>query len=97
VTLSPFAFHYITNELKLPAFALVLIYKHRWDQEKIFYQLKSKFHERKSWASKDDAKQAQAIFECLTHNLILLLEQKIINEEDLTDEIEQKKKVGREK
>ena len=34
---------YITNELKLPAFALVLIYKHRWDQEKIFYQLKVNF------------------------------------------------------
>ncbi len=88
---------YITNELKLPAFALVLIYKHRWDQEKIFYQLKSKFHERKSWASSDEAKQAHAIFECLTHNLMLLLEDQIINEEGLTDEIEQKKKEGREK
>lgn len=88
---------YITNELTLPAFALVLIYKHRWDQEKVFYQLKSKFHERKSWASSETAKQAQAIFECLTHNLTLMLEHQILETENITDEIEAEKKKGREK
>lgn len=88
---------YITNELTLPAFALVLIYKQRWDEEKVFYQLKSKFNERKSWASSDTAKQAQAIFECLTHNLSLQLEHQIITHEGITDEIEAKKKQGREK
>lgn len=87
---------YITNELTLPAFALVLIYKHRWDEEKIFYQLKSKFNERKSWASSDEAKQAQAIFECLAHNLTVLLESTIIKQEGITDEVESCKKKGRE-
>ena len=88
---------YITNELTLPAFALVLIYKQRWDEEKVFYQLKSKFHERKSWASSDEAKQAHALFECLAHNLSLVLEHQIIEHVGITDEIETKKKQGREK
>jgi hypothetical protein len=88
---------YITNELTLPAFALVLIYKIRWDEEKVFYQLKSKFHERKSWASSDTAKQAQAYFQCLAHNLALLIEEIIKQHENLEDEIEIKKKEGRSK
>ena len=88
---------YITNELTLPAFALVLIYKQRWDQEKVFYQLKSKFNERKSWASSQVAKQAHATFECLAHNLTLLLEHQIRQTEDIEDEIEIAKQKGRER
>ena len=51
--------------------------------------------ERKSWASTVEAKQANAIFECLAHNLLLLLEEKIISEEGLVDECERKKDLGR--
>ncbi|MFK5924235.1 MAG: transposase [Verrucomicrobiota bacterium] len=83
---------YITNELTLPAFALVRIYKHRWDIEKVFYQLKSKFNERKCWASSLVGKEAQAIFECLAHNLCLLIENQIITEENMQDEVEEGKK-----
>ena len=86
---------YITNELTLPAFALVQIYKQRWDQEKVFYQLKSKFHERKSWASSETAKQAQAYFQCLAHNLALLIEDIIKQHEEIEDEVEKKKNKGR--
>lgn len=85
---------YITNELTLPAFALVLIYKHRWDIEKVFYQLKSKFMERKSWASSLAAKEAQATFECLAHNLCVLIENQIISKEDMRDRVEEKKEKG---
>ena len=42
---------YLTNDFTLPAYQLVLLYKHRRDIEKIFHQPKSKLHERKSWAS----------------------------------------------
>lgn len=86
---------YITNELTLPAFALVLIYKHRWDIEKVFYQLKSKFIERKSWASSMTAKEAQATFECLAHNLCLLIENQIISKENMQDRVEEKKRKER--
>jgi len=39
---------YLTNDFTLPAGILVLFYKHRWDEEKVFYQFKSKMDERKS-------------------------------------------------
>jgi hypothetical protein len=50
----------LTNDNTLPAYQIVLLYKHRWDIEKIFHQFKSKMGERKSWASSLDAKQSHA-------------------------------------
>lgn len=87
---------YITNEMTIPAYQLVMIYKHRWDIEKVFYQLKSKMEERKSWASSPTAKSHQATFECLAHNLCLLVEERMISE-GLKDEVEETKAKGREK
>ena len=69
---------YLTDNFTLPAYQLVLLCKHRWDIEKIFHQLKSKMHERKSWASSLAAKQSHAIFEYLAHNLLMLLEKRVI-------------------
>lgn len=86
---------YLTNEFTLPAYQLVLIYKHRWDIEKIFHQLKSKMHERKSWGSTLETKGSQAIFECIAHNLLLLFEHRIVREEGIHDEVEAKRKLGR--
>ncbi len=86
---------YLTNDNTLPSGILVLLYKHRWDQEKVFDVLKNKMEERKSWASSDTAKQAHAMFECLAHNLLLLLEEQMINEEGLIDQCERKKDLGR--
>lgn len=86
---------YLTNDFSLPPGILVLLYKHRWDEEKVFYELKSKMEERKSWASSKDAKQAHAVFECLAHNLLLLLEESLVRDDGLTDECERKKDLGR--
>jgi IS4 transposase len=86
---------YLTNDFTLPAGVLVLLYKHRWDEEKVFYELKSKMEERKSWASSNEAKQAHAVFLCLAHNLLLLLEEHVIQDEGLIDEYERKKDLGR--
>ncbi len=72
---------YLTNDFTLPAYQFVLLYKHRWDIEKIFHQLKSKMHERKSWASPLESKESHAVFECIAHNLLLLFEQQIRREE----------------
>jgi hypothetical protein len=69
-----------------------LLYKHRWDIEKIFHELKSKMNERKSWASSKESKKSHAIFECLTHNLLLLLFEKHIEKtEVIRDKAEEKK------
>lgn len=88
-------YRYLTNDFTLPAYVIVLLYKHRWDIEKIFYQLKSKMNERKSWASSKEAKKSHAIFECITHNLLLLCEKHIEETEGFRDEVEEKKQVGR--
>jgi hypothetical protein len=53
--------------------------------------------ERKSWASSLAAKQSHAIFECLTHNLLLLFEEHIGQSEGLRDELEEKKQPARAK
>ena len=88
---------YLTNELRLPAWAIALGYKHRWDIEKIFDQFKNKMEERKSWASSENAKESHGLFKCLAHNLSLLLEEKIKQDENLTDEREKEKKERRQK
>lgn len=79
---------YLTNEMTLPPSLLVLLYKHRWDIEKVFDQFKSKMAERKSWATGKVAKSCHAQFLCLTHNLMLLFENLIKDEHGLCDEVE---------
>ncbi len=53
-------------------------------------------YERKSWASSDAAKEANANLICLAHNLMVLLEDKIENKEDVSNVAERKRKSGRE-
>ena len=89
------AYTYLTNDFTLPAYLIVLLYKHRWDIEKIFHQLKSKMGERKSWASSPAAKKSHALFECLAHNLLLLFEKLIEQTEGPRDEVEDNKQAGR--
>lgn len=87
-------YRYLTNDLNIPAFLIVTFYKHRWDIEKVYYQFKSKFCERKSWATSIEAKKSHAIFQCLLHNLCLLMEQEA-DDEGLVDEVSQKRAKGR--
>jgi hypothetical protein len=65
---------YLTNDLKLSPGLIVLLYRRRWDLEKVYDQFKNKFHEKKSWASSVTAKSAQAVFLCLVHNLMVCYE-----------------------
>ena len=88
-------YSYLTNELTPHPWSIVLGCKHRWDIEKIHDHFKNKMNETKSWASRDAAKEAHAIFQCLAHNLALLLEQRIKVEEQLVDQREAKKRSGR--
>ena len=85
---------YLTTEMTLPPGLLVLIYKQRWDIEKVFDELKTKLKEKKSWASSSTAKAMQAQFLCLTHNLMLLMEERLLREEGIENlsEHDRKKK-----
>lgn len=60
--------------MKLSPGLIVLLYRRRWDLEKVYDQFKNKFHEKKSWASSVTAKSAQAVFLCLVHNLMVCYE-----------------------
>ena len=62
---------------------IVMLYKLRWEVEKLFDSFKNKLEEKKSWASSETAKTMQALFICLTHNLSLLMNKKIELEDDL--------------
>lgn len=88
-------YRHLTNEFTLPARLIVIIYKLRWDIEKVFHQLKSKMEERKSWASSPTAKTSHALFERLAHNLTLLFERYIKENEGRQDELEEKRAKGR--
>ena len=86
---------YLTNEMTIPAYLMVSFYKHRWDIEKVYYQFKSKFNERKAWAKSLSAKKAHATFECLLHNLLLMFEDHIQTREKIYDEQEKRLNQGR--
>ena len=68
-------FEFLTNEMNLPPGVLVELYRWRWNVEKVFDELKNKLGETKAWATSLTAKETQAQFLSLTHNLLLLYEQ----------------------
>jgi Transposase DDE domain len=77
---------FLTNEMTLPPGLIAFIYKRRWDIEKVYDVKKNKFDERKAWGNTVEAKCQQANFICIAHNLMLLLEQALEEEEGITDE-----------
>jgi len=86
---------YLTTEMTLPPGILVLIYKHRWDIEKVFDETKTKCGEKKAWATGEIAKCMQAHFICLTHNLMMMLENVIEEQEGIVNEKEKKRRNDR--
>ena len=78
-------FSFITTEMTLPPGIICLLYKTRWDIEKVFDEAKNKMNETKSWGSGDESKTAHALFICLTHNLLILLEQSLFSKENIAN------------
>ncbi len=65
---------YLTSEMTLEPGLLALLYKTRWEIEKVFDETKTKLQEKKSWATTTTAKAMQAHFVAIVHNLLLLLQ-----------------------
>jgi hypothetical protein len=86
---------FLTNELTLSAGLLAQIYRLRWDLEKVFDQFKNSLHEQKAWASSENAKNMQAQFLCIAHNLMLLMEHELEKCFGVTNEAEIKRKEER--
>jgi hypothetical protein len=51
--------------------------------------------EKKAWGSGATAKSTQAVFLCLAHNLMVLLEENLIKVEGIDNKKERKRKAGR--
>lgn len=84
---------YLTNlPVSVPPGIVALLYKSRWDVEKVFDEFKNKLGETKSWASTANAKTCQARLLCLTHNLMTLMEEQIFREAGIRNETETKRK-----
>lgn len=66
-------FEFVTNEMELPPGLLVHAYRKRWDIEKVFDELKNKFHQTKSWATSPTAKTVHAKLLCMARNLMVAL------------------------
>ena len=68
------AYEFLTNEMNLPPGVLAELYRRRWEIEKVFDQFKNKLGQKKAWGSSLVAKETQARFLILTHNLMLIYE-----------------------
>jgi hypothetical protein len=80
-------YHFVTSLSTIPPGIIAYLYRTRWDIEKIFDEVKNKLSEKKAWATSDIAKEMQAQFVCIAHNLMLILEG-CIEKEGIGNEIE---------
>lgn len=86
-------YHYLTNlPTTIPPGLIALLYKARWDIEKVFDEFKNKLCETKAWASSPTAKTQQARLLCLTHNLMTLMEEQISKRSGVINQAEFKRK-----
>ena len=79
-------YRFLLNELTIPPGLVAFLYKLRWDVEKVFDEIKNRSFERKAWAGNEPAKNQQAMFICLAHNLMRMLEIKLDHDEGITDQ-----------
>jgi hypothetical protein len=74
-------YSFLTNlPFKIRPGVVAFLYKCRWEIEKTYNTFKHKFGEQRAWAVSPEAKEAQANFICLTHNLTLILNRKVERE-----------------
>lgn len=71
------AYEFLTNELEVPPGVLAELYRRRWTVEKVFDQMKNKLGQQQAWGSSLVAKETQAQFIVLTHNLLVCYEDRL--------------------
>ena len=85
---------FVTSLRTVPPGLIAYLYRSRWDIEKIFDEVKNKLSEKKAWATSDIAKEMQAQFVCIAHNLMMILED-CITKEGIRNEIENSRRSKR--
>jgi hypothetical protein len=86
--LSGNSYAFITNEMTQPPGVIAELARRRWDIEKVFDQLKNKMSETKAWATSPTAKTMQALFVCMTHQLLRALEHLLETDHGIRPETE---------
>jgi hypothetical protein len=81
-------YEFITNHIKIRPGVLAWLYKRRWDIEKTYDTFKNKMNECKAWASSANAKNMQAQFICLAHNLMVLMDQNLSSDQEIKNQKE---------
>ncbi len=77
--------------MTLPPGVIAFIYKIRWNIEKVFDEFKNTFYQQKAWGKSSTTKCQQALFMVLTHNLLVLLENRLEIVEGIVDDKVRKK------
>lgn len=88
-------YEFLTNEPDLPPGVIVELYRRRWEAEKTFDQIKNKLGEKKAWATNLVAKQAQALFIAITHNLLVIYEQRLEEQHGVVNQAEDRRRTKR--
>lgn len=88
-------YEFLTNEMDVPAGVLAELYRRRWDVEKVFDEIKNKLGEKQAWASSLVAKAAQGQLVALTHNLLLIYEDRLEREHGVSNEAEDRRRAQR--
>ena len=90
-------FAFITNVMDVEPGLIAHLYKLRWNIEKTFDELKTKLTEKKAWASTTVARNTQAQFTYLLHNLMVSLEEELSENSELCDKREITRRKNRHK
>ena len=86
------SYEFLTNEMDLPPGVLAELYRRRWEVEKVFDQFKNKLGQKQAWGSSLVAKETQARFLILTHNLMLIYEQGLENRHGVGNQAEDQRR-----
>lgn len=89
------AYEFLTNEMDLPPGVLAELYRRRWEIEKVYDELKNKLEQKKAWGSSLVAKETQAQFLVLTHNLLLLYEHALEQRHGVENQAEDERRAKR--
>ena len=75
------SYQFLATDLELRPGVIAWLYLLRWRIEKVFDTAKNKLQESKAWATGEVARQIQAHFLAITHNLLVLF--RVLLERDL--------------
>jgi len=78
-------YEFLTTVLDLPPGLIALLFLLRWRIEKIFDTSKNKLEETKAWANGALAQDTQAHILALTHNLLVLVREKLAREHGIQE------------